>query len=1008
MNSLYIRMIILFICSVLITSGLNTIAGARQSKSKSDKTAPISESELEKGLEQHELANKIGAVIENTMAPFFEKVSRQEDKRSGDAYLEYKKAESLRINGDYETAVVISKQALEIGQKTKGEQSHVVAGIHTQLASIYSRLGLFEKARQHYRESIAILKPIVSKTKPVPAPSMFSMLLDMDSTQNFLDLISAYSNYAGLLENLGGLAEAEKQYQHALNLSENSIYAGHKYAIYSLLGLAYVQKFQGRYDEAEMQCQKALRLLLTNPAEGDTKLRVRTLFQLFEIYAVQKRYRVAEEYLSRAQELYGKVSNKDSYNISSIWNGSGELAMAEKRYVDAERNFRSAIEAIEGEPKYSFHLIVLAEYMTNLGSALAAQRRYVESITILRGSLLCFKKAGLSEQTDVARTMMELAHSLSMAEQLEEALDYARQSTSIREDQLRYSFRNLGAGRYSKIQTYKGEVIEHIAILWRILCKSSNNRELYAEEAFEVGQISKSTTTATTVQQMADRFSSEDSELQEMLFERQKQIKKLDRASKELSAKYGLPRNLERTRRIAELQKIIEDCQGEIDLLDQKTALNFPRFREWVSPTPVTVAAVQEVLQPEEALLSFVVGDEQSFLFVVLPSGQYLLPLSIGGEDLHRRLTALRAILNPERVEKGFTSLNLREARELYKKLFGPAATLLKDSKHLIIANNDNLSQLPFGILLTKETSALLELEGLKYSPTSKSQTERLRKLPWLMKKYAVTLIPGVSTLPALRQTARPTEAEQPFIGFGNPILLSKANGKTKLNNWNASLRGVGGSRQIILPALPETEQELRAICSSLDGDPKELYFRSQATESLIRSKDLSKFRVVGFSTHALTAKELIGTDEPVLVLSTPDVPTQTDDGMLASSEIAEMRLDAEWVLLLACNTAAPDGNSATEGMSGLSRAFFFAGARSILVSLWQIESNATVLMTNSLFSRLKEAKGSLPRAEALRLAMLDLIESQSIYAHPAFWAPFIVVGEGGPLSTVELSASRS
>jgi len=64
--------------------------------------------------------------------------------------------------------------------------------------------------------------------------------------------------------------------------------------------------------------------------------------------------------------------------------------------------------------------------------------------------------------------------------------------------------------------------------------------------------------------------------------------------------------------------------------------------------------------------------------------------------------------------------------------------------------------------------------------------------------------------------------------------------------------------------------------------------------------------------------------------------------------------------------------------------------------------------MTNSLFSRLKEAKGSLPRAEALRLAMLDLIESQSIYAHPAFWAPFIVVGEGGPLSTVELSASRS
>ena len=148
-------------------------------------------------------------------------------------------------------------------------------------------------------------------------------------------------------------------------------------------------------------------------------------------------------------------------------------------------------------------------------------------------------------------------------------------------------------------------------------------------------------------------------------------------------------------------------------------------------------------------------------------------------------------------------------------------------------------------------------------------------------------------------------------------------------------------------------------------------------------------------------AGELTGLSEPALVLTPPAKGTEQDDGLLTASEVAQLKLDADLVILSACNTAAADGTPGAEGLSGLAKAFFYAGARTLLVSHWAVASEAAVALTTGMLEELAD-QPRIGRAEALRRSMLSLManEEKDHFAHPMFWAPFVVVGEGaGPRS---------
>ena len=196
---------------------------------------------------------------------------------------------------------------------------------------------------------------------------------------------------------------------------------------------------------------------------------------------------------------------------------------------------------------------------------------------------------------------------------------------------------------------------------------------------------------------------------------------------------------------------------------------------------------------------------------------------------------------------------------------------------------------------------------------------------------------------------------------------------------------------------LPETADELCAVAEAMKAGTRDIHLGTQATEREIKrlsaSGELAKYRMVHFATHGVLAGQLDGSREPGLILTPPDKPTDEDDGYLSASEIGALKLDADWVILSACNTAAGGATSA-EALSGLARAFIYAQARALLVSHWEVYSDATVkLITATVREMARDAK--IGRAEALRRSMLALIDKgKPDEAHPAYWAPFVVVGE--------------
>ena len=156
---------------------------------------------------------------------------------------------------------------------------------------------------------------------------------------------------------------------------------------------------------------------------------------------------------------------------------------------------------------------------------------------------------------------------------------------------------------------------------------------------------------------------------------------------------------------------------------------------------------------------------------------------------------------------------------------------------------------------------------------------------------------------------------------------------------------------------------------------------------------DLSGTRVLAFATHGLVAGELKRFAEPGLVMTPPKTIKGYDDGVLTASEIAQLKLYPGLVILSACNTAAGDGSDGAEGLSGLARAFFYAGTKTLLVSHWSVPSESAKRLTTGMFQILKE-NPSIGQSEALRRSMMKLAANDN-FSHPAYWAPFALVGEG-------------
>lgn len=259
------------------------------------------------------------------------------------------------------------------------------------------------------------------------------------------------------------------------------------------------------------------------------------------------------------------------------------------------------------------------------------------------------------------------------------------------------------------------------------------------------------------------------------------------------------------------------------------------------------------------------------------------------------------------------------------------------------------------------------------------------RDADWLVRHHAISVLPSVS---ALRTAALAADrrAPLPLLAFADPVFDAPATSAPEPMQY-AALRGA-------LAPLPETAQEARAVARAVQADAAATLTGTAASEAALKAAPLADYRVLYFATHGLVAGEIAGGGgaplaEPALALTAGG----GEDGLLTASEIATLQLNADWVVLSACNTAVGAAPGA-EPLSGLAQAFLYAGARALLVSHWPVESRSAVRLMSDLF-RIRADTPGLPAAEAQRQAILAMIDNppRAEWAHPAYWAPFVLVG---------------
>jgi CHAT domain-containing protein len=466
-----------------------------------------------------------------------------------------------------------------------------------------------------------------------------------------------------------------------------------------------------------------------------------------------------------------------------------------------------------------------------------------------------------------------------------------------------------------------------------------------------------------------------------------------------------------------------EQAVSRTDQLATELKTRAPQYWAYRSPDAISIAALQlpagadsSLLHDDEALILFLVarGDAKGLVFAVNRHRAAWARLGMTGNELTARVRQLRAQIDPQgygvdaaasarsgdvQANPGTGPFDRQGAYELHQALLGDQSiqAVIKDTPVLLWVPSGPLTSLPPGLLVTAPPAG---------GPAQDAQPAALRATAWLLRSHAVALLPAVSSLRTLRQI-RPADSSStpdPLLAFADPDFSHPASAPA-LNRGTAFARGFSAYYRDghaleealdSLPSLPGTRFEGLALERALGGRPGSLLTgrRASKAELMARNADgrLQQVRVLEFATHGLVAGDVSDLAEPALVLAAGNVP---DDELLPASQAATLKLNADWVLLSACNTASPDAPEA-QGLSGLSRAFFYAGARSLLVSHWEVRDDVPPILIPAMLHA-ERSDPHISRAQALRQASLAILDDPQLNAaHPFSWAPFTLVGEAG------------
>ena len=559
-------------------------------------------------------------------------------------------------------------------------------------------------------------------------------------------------------------------------------------------------------------------------------------------------------------------------------------------------------------------------------------------------------------------------------------------------------------------------VLKHISELGGDVFEPGvENRDL-AEISFIIGSELTSGAVQKALSSSNARMGLSDQKLSELVRSEQDALRRIGALNSLLADNLSRPKSQQSSEGIAAIERDIAEYRAARAKFRETIEQGYPEYAELVDPTASRVIEAFNVVAPNELVIQTYVGPDASYVWSV-NNEKAIVFHSVGVDRnmLGKVVEQLRVALDPKVATIGeIPDYDMRLAYFLYdqylKRVISRAANLDKIS----IVQHGHLGMLPIGALVTSPFELGKDSDGL---------FSRYKEAPFFIKKYAVAQLPSVSALSALRRVEPGTDSRKAFLGIGDPVFNresafgEKLKGQETENSGQVAMRGLPLKRRSApsdvgrdslsitdLPQLPDTTEEVVSIAMVLKANLEEdVFLGDRATEGNIKNLDLSNRKVIMFATHGLVPGELDGLDQPALALTNPAYGLdQNNDGLLTVDEVLNLSLNADWVVLSACNTGAGDGDGA-EAISGLGRAFFYAGTRALLVTNWPVETTSARLLTTSLFEKVTTL--NMERSSALRAAMLDLISGPGAldasgkkslfrYGHPIFWAPFSLIGD--------------
>lgn len=418
----------------------------------------------------------------------------------------------------------------------------------------------------------------------------------------------------------------------------------------------------------------------------------------------------------------------------------------------------------------------------------------------------------------------------------------------------------------------------------------------------------------------------------------------------------------------------------------------YPEYFQLIQPKSPSHADIAAQLKPDELFISILPMEDQTYVWAIDSRGQVHFHAARQTQaEVHGLVTKIRQTLDVAGLGSRAPAFAQSDAHILYKALLGPLERALENKAHLIISTGGSLAQLPFATLVRQTGSA---------------------DTAWLIKDFAISHVPSANGWLSLKKLGNQPSSKSALLAWGDPAFdiksaqITSAPGSSVVRaaatdrGQDATARNVLDAASYVnyskLPALPETRDEVLELAKIMAADPaSDVILGKNATRQSVlehnASGALAQKKVVVFATHGLLAGDLPNLNQPALAMAGNSNPNESP--LLTLEDVLSLKLNADWVVLSACNTAGADGK-AEEALTGLARGFFFAGSRSLLVTHWSVESQSAMNLTTQTFAAYQRDP-QIRRAEALRQSMLATMRTPA-YAHPAYWAPYALVGEGG------------